>query len=204
MIQPLESFETKRLKARKMTEEDLPLFHLMNSNTDMMATLGGICDKIETNKRFIWNLNQWVTYGFGQCFFFDKITNEVVGRGGIRRLEIDGSEETEIAYALLPSFWGRGLAAEIAKKCVKIGFEYYKNSSLIAGTQATNKASQKVIIKSGFEFEKEIFQYGAKQFVYRQLNSMLLMCVFRLFGGGFVTLFFGHVLGCLKLVENQI
>lgn len=171
MIQPLESFETKRLKARKMIEEDLPLLHLMNSNIEMMDTLGGICDAIETNKRFIWNLNQWVTYGFGQCLLFDKISNDLVGRAGIRRLEIDGSEETEIAYALLPSFWGKGLATEIAKKCVEIGFEYYKIPSLIAGTQVTNIASQKVIIKSGFKFEKEIFQYGATQFVYRQSNS---------------------------------
>lgn len=104
MIQPLESFETKRLRARKMFETDLSLLHSMNSNVDMMATLGGICDETETNKRFIWNLNQWINYGFGQYFFFDKITNELVGRGGIRRLEVDRTEETEIAYALLPSF----------------------------------------------------------------------------------------------------
>lgn len=172
MIRSMESFETKRIKARKMLETDLSILHLINSNIEMMATLGGICDESETNKRFVWNLNQWTTYGFGQCFLFDKVTNELIGRGGIRRLTIDDKEETEIAYALLPIFWGKGLATEFTKKCVEIGFEYYQLPSLIAETQATNKASQRVIEKSGFIFEKEIFQYGAKQFVYRQLNSM--------------------------------
>ena len=96
-----------------------------------------------------------------------------MGRGGIRCLEIDGKDEVEIAYALMPQFWGKGLATEIAKKCVEIGFRHYKIPFLVAGTQVTNKASRRVIEKSGFIFEKEIFQYGLPQAIYRQKNGGL-------------------------------
>ena len=164
---PMETFETERLIAKKLEISDFQLLHLMNQNLEVMATLGGICDEEETRKRLSWNLNQWSENGFGLLLFFQKGTNEFVGRGGIRKLLVDDAEEIEIAYALMPQAWGKGLATEIAKKLVEVGFKHYKVQSLIAGTQNTNKASRRVIEKAGFFFEKEITQFGRLQVVYR-------------------------------------
>lgn len=167
---PVFTFETARLRGRKIERTDFSLLHDMNQNISVMATLGGVCDKEETRRRLYWNLQQWTSNGFGLYFFFEKATGKFVGRGGIRRLCIDNIDEVEIAYALMPDFWGKGLATEIAKECVSLGFEHYAFRTLVAGTQATNKASQRVITKAGFSFEKEVFQFDALQFIYRQVN----------------------------------
>ena len=104
MVPPLLNFETDRLKARKIKDEDLNLLHSMNQNAQVMATLGGICDQEETKKRLEWNLNQWRTSDFGLWFFFEKGTGEFVGRGGIRRLVIDEKEEVEVACVPTAAF----------------------------------------------------------------------------------------------------
>ena len=171
MIQALEAFETERLKARRLIEADFFILHAMNQNTKVMATLGGTCDEEETKKRLIWNLDQWTKNGFGLWMLFEKHTNNFVGRAGLRRLVIDDKEEVEVAYAFMPSYWGKGLATEIAKHCIAIGFRHYKLHNLVAGTQESNKASRRVIEKCGFNFEKEIMQFGALQAVYRKINK---------------------------------
>jgi [ribosomal protein S5]-alanine N-acetyltransferase len=53
----------------------------------------------------------WVFYDHGGKF---------VGRGGLRHALIEGVDEIEIAYALVPAFWGLGLASEMADKFLEI------------------------------------------------------------------------------------
>ena len=50
--------------------------------------------------------------------FSEAIHDSFVGRGGLRRIEIGGRNEIELAYTLTPEFWGQGLATEIATACV--------------------------------------------------------------------------------------
>ena len=112
----------------------------------------------QTIENLQWNLKQWEDYKVGLWLFFDKITKQFLGTGGLRHIDIEGVLEIDFAYALLSNFWQHGYATEIGKTCLEIGFEKLKFNSIVAGTRKTNFASQKVIEKLGFTFERIIFQ----------------------------------------------
>ncbi|MGH3146239.1 MAG: GNAT family N-acetyltransferase, partial [Rubrobacter sp.] len=74
---------------------------------------------------------------------------ELVGFCGFLRLE--GMEEPELAYELLPQVWGRGLATEAARACVRHAFEAVGLERVIAGADAPNVASLRVMEKLGMK-----------------------------------------------------
>lgn len=75
--------------------------------------------------------------------------DRLVGFCGFLRLE--GMEEPEIAYELVPGLWGGGLATEAARECVRYAFEVVGLERVIAGTDAPNAASLRVMEKLGME-----------------------------------------------------
>jgi len=152
----IESFETERLFAIKLSTADLDKFNIMHTDPRVMETLGGVRSLEKTQKDLEWNLNQWNTNGFGLWIFYLKETNEWIGRGSIRRINLNGSEEIEIGYVLMPSFWNQGYATEITKACIEISFEVLRLNNIICVTLTTNKPSQRVMEKSGFQYEKNI------------------------------------------------
>ena len=117
----IESFSTERLSAYKINENDIDKFINMHTNLEVMSTLGGLRTTQQSHENLDWNLRQWKENGFGLWMFYLKDTNEWVGRGGIRRVEVGGHEEIELGYALMPQFWNQGLATEILK-LIEIAF----------------------------------------------------------------------------------
>lgn len=76
-------------------------------------------------------------------------SEELVGFCGFLRLE--GMEEPEIAYELSREVWGGGLATEAARECVRYAFEVAGIERVIAGTDAVNAASLRVMEKLGMK-----------------------------------------------------
>ena len=59
------------------------------------------------------------------------------------------STDIEVGYRLLPGAWGRGFATEGAKAIVDYGFDDLGLHRIIGVTHPGNKASQRVLQKSG-------------------------------------------------------
>lgn len=133
----------------------------MDENAEVMATLGGTRTEERTSQYLRTNLDHWDRYGFGIWVFRAASDGIFIGRGGLRHVKIEGRDEVEVAYALMPEFWGRGLATEIARALLKIGFEQLALAQLVAFTLTTNHASRRVMEKVGFTFERE-FVHGAR------------------------------------------
>src|SRR5215212_3314910 len=74
---------------------------------------------------------------------------ELLGFCGFVRLE--GMEEPELWYELTQKVWGRGLATEAARACVRYAFEEVSMERVIAGADAPNTASLRVIKKLGMK-----------------------------------------------------
>ncbi len=115
-----------------------------------------------------WNLKQWEDNGFGYWMFYLKDTKEWIGRGGLRRVEVGGNIEVEVGYALMPEYWGQGIATEIAQTSVKIAFEILGLDNVVSFTSTTNIASQRVIEKAGFKYERNIIHAGSPHVLYRK------------------------------------
>jgi RimJ/RimL family protein N-acetyltransferase len=161
------TFILRRLFAERLTDAHLPLLRRMDNNAQMMASLGGVRSDAETKAYLERNLAHWDEHGFGIWILRDPVTGRVIGRAGLRHLSVEAAPEVELAYALLPEFWGRGLATDAARACVTIGREWLGLPSVVALTTADNLASQRVLLKAALAPEREVTHGGRPHILYR-------------------------------------
>lgn len=143
----------------------------MDSDEKMMATLGGIRNPAGTAEYLARNLEHWTEYGFGIWMLRDVESGNMLGRAVLRHLEISGVDEVEVGYGFLPEFWGRGLATEIARACVRIGVEGLRLASLVAITLTTNGGSRRVLEKAGLLYQRDIVHSGLPHALFRIVNQ---------------------------------
>lgn len=161
-----------KLKPSPLVEADLGELCRMHADVRVMATLGGVRSEERTREFLRTNLAHWDEHGFGLWMFREAATGAFVGRAGLRHVRIAGREEVELAYALMPEFWGRGLATELARGLVRIAFEELALAELVAFTITTNQASRRVMEKVGFAFERELVHAGVPHVLYRRRSSL--------------------------------
>jgi len=163
----IDKIETENLVGTRIQEDDLGVLYRMYTNEEVMYTLGGpklFREAKELHKRM---MDHWEKHDFGIYILRDKKTGEFAGRGGIKKVTIENKEEVEVLYALMPQFWGKGLALEIAKKSIEVAFEHLNLNDLICFTWVENKKSQRVMEKAGFKFEKNFTHYDLPHVLHR-------------------------------------
>lgn len=160
MSPDLDRWNTERLTLKRFDEDDASLLRRMGSDPAVMSSLGGVRTEPETQSYVSEQVAHWNEYGFGWWMAFDKSSGEFAGRGGIRWIEIEGREEVEVGYALLPFYWGRGLATELACESASVGFEILELERLAAVTLPTNDASKRVLRKIGMEADGIVDYHG--------------------------------------------
>lgn len=107
---------------------------------------------------------QLATTADPECHFAIAVEDRVVGGVGFH-LQTDVSRlSAEFGYWLGESFWGRGIATDVARAMVEYGFETYGLRRIFATVYEWNPGSARVLEKVGFEFEgrlrKSIFKDG--------------------------------------------
>jgi RimJ/RimL family protein N-acetyltransferase len=161
------TFALRRIFAERLTTAHLPLLRRMDNNAQMMASLGGVRSDAESKAYLERNLAHWDEHGFGIWILRDPTTGRVMGRAGLRHLRVEEVDEVELAYALLPEFWGRGLATDAARACVTIGREWLGLPSVVALTTPDNLASQRVLYKASLAPEREVTHGGRLHVLFR-------------------------------------
>lgn len=161
MIAPtLDSFTTARLTAERLTPEHRDEIARMHQDARTMALLGGVRDDEKSRDYLERNLAHWDRYGYGLWILRDRTSGEMIGRGLLRHLDVEGQDDIETGYAFYPAWWGRGLATEIARKCVDLGFETLNAPSIVGLTTPANTASQHVLRKVGMVHDRELDHAG--------------------------------------------
>ena len=138
----------------------------MHRDPRVMATIGGVRSDEGTRNYLTANLNHWECHGYGLWVLRDE-AGRFLGRAGIRHLIIGGEPEIELAYSFLTDYWGRGLATEIASALLGMTWTNLGLSSLVGCTLVANLASQRVLQKVGFSFERALDYKGEPCVVYR-------------------------------------
>jgi [ribosomal protein S5]-alanine N-acetyltransferase len=161
------AFALRRLLAERLTEAHLPVLHRMHRDERMMAMIGGVRTEAQTAAYLERNLKHWDDHGFGIWILRDPVTHDVVGRAGLRNLTIEGMPEVELAYALFPEWWGRGLATDAARACVTIARDWMGLHSVIGLVLPANLVSQRVLRKAALEQEREVLHGGRPHLLYR-------------------------------------
>jgi ribosomal-protein-alanine N-acetyltransferase len=159
-MQSLEEIRTDRLILERLQQAHHDELRRLHSDARVMATLGGVRTEAETARVLAECVQHWEQHGFGLWAVRDKGTGEFAGRGGLKHTHVGGRDEVEVAYALLPPYWGGGLATELAVESVRVGFEVLDRPDLVCFTLTTNRASQHVMQKAGFRYERDVIHAG--------------------------------------------
>lgn len=115
-------------------------------------------------ERALWRYEK---YGMGLWALIDKNSNVMIGQCGLLVQDVDGNQELEIGYHLIPRFWKHGYATEAAKACKEFAIEHRLADSLISIIHIDNINSQKVAERNGMSREKQTTFWDYPVYVYR-------------------------------------
>ncbi len=170
-MNPLDELRTPRLLLTRMRPDEFDDLARMYRDPRVMSTLGGVRSAAQTAQYLEQVLAHWQQHGFGLWVARDLLTGQFAGRGGLRHATVEGRAEVEVGYGLLPEFWGRGLATELARESVRVGFAQLHRPDLVSFTLPTNAASRRVMEKAGFRHERDITHADLPHVLYRQTVS---------------------------------
>jgi len=147
----LEERETDRLLIRPIAKSDyLPWqeFIMDEAATKFFPDEWKL--KPEKSKEWIHlQLERYRENRYGLQALILKKSGEFIGQCGLLTQTIDGRNELEIGYHLIPRYWGNGYATESAGEFKKIGFENNLADSIISIIDVENIPSQKVAQRNG-------------------------------------------------------
>src|SRR5436309_8389370 len=115
--------ETDRLFLREYVEDDADAFFRLNSDPEVLRF---VPDKrllnVEQARQILVDhpIADYRKYGFGRGACILKSTGEQIGFAGLKYLEEFG--EVDVAFRLMRTHWGLGLATEAALASVRFGF----------------------------------------------------------------------------------
>lgn len=82
--------------------------------------------------------------------------------------EIEGKEEVDLGYFLVPSAWRCGYAVEAARQVCSYAFDHLGLSTLVAVIHPENVRSQAVAMRLGMTLEQDLVgEEGGVRRIYR-------------------------------------
>lgn len=147
--------ETERLRLREFTLDDTPfIIELLNSE-GWIKYIGDRNVKTEEQAiNYLGNgpLKSYRQNGFGLSMVEKKDDQTPIGMCGI--INRDNLKHPDIGFALLPEFYGKGYAYEIASAVLQYAKEQLKLPIIAAIVQPDNISSIKLLGKLGLHFLK--------------------------------------------------
>ncbi len=93
------------------------------------------------------------------------LDGELIGDMGLQHLE--GGEDVELVYRLLPGAWGRGLATESGDAALDYAFSVHGLREVVAVIAEDNGSSQRLAARLGFVRGRPGIYYGHQLVRYR-------------------------------------
>src|SRR5881392_153540 len=155
--------ETDRLLLRQFVEADAEAFFQLNSVPEVLRF---VPDKqllsVEQARQILIDhpIADYQKYGFGRGACILKGTGEQIGFAGLKYLEELG--EVDVAYRLMPAYWGLGLATEAAIASVRFGFADLGLKRIIGLVMPENIASVRVLEKTGLHYAETVTFWGSQ------------------------------------------
>lgn len=160
------NLHTERLLLRLATPGDLDAYAPIFADPEVMRFIGdGSLRSPERVARSIERSRElFAERGLGVLLAIDRATGEILGdcfvvpvmRSGADAKDLrDRGPEIELGYRLKRSAWGKGYATEAARAVLEwaLGPDGPRLSEVIGITHPENLASQRVLLKVGFERE---------------------------------------------------
>jgi ribosomal-protein-alanine N-acetyltransferase len=153
--------ETDRLLLREYVEEDAEAFFKLNTDAGVLQF---VPDKallnVEQARQILIDhpIADYRKHGFGRGACILKSTGEQIGFAGLKYLE--ELAEVDLAYRLLPDYWGQGLATEVALASVRYGFADLALKRIVGLVMPDNIVSVRVLEKCGLRYAETVAFWG--------------------------------------------
>jgi RimJ/RimL family protein N-acetyltransferase len=145
-----------RLLFRSLTSDDIDLWIPFFNKEDYHRFLGQDITEPGAERAKVWierQIQRKNEGSYGQLAVIEKSSGKFIGVGGIIHRELYGKDELEITYSLLPEFWGKGYARELAKNFMDYVQQNVEKDSVISMVHPENEASIKVALANGLKFD---------------------------------------------------
>jgi ribosomal-protein-alanine N-acetyltransferase len=144
-------FETERLIVRQYTTADYENYFSLHGNPDVMQYIRPAQTREDSDAKFEETILHVPPHPFlGRWAVDEKASGIFVGSFVIIPIPED-VEKIQLGYSFLPGYWGKGFATEVTKA----GLDYFRDQTplteIYAVTETPNIASQKVLLKAGFQ-----------------------------------------------------
>lgn len=161
--------ESERLLFRKVRSSDfydwLP-FHQEPKSSQFWSGLPEN-PQVACEQQFSRIFERYEEHSGGMNALISKDTNKLIGLAGLLIQNLEGKQELEIGYSILPTYWRKGYAFEAAKKCKEIAFEKNWAKSLISIIQIANIPSQKTALKNGMFLDFATLYQNNQVYIFR-------------------------------------
>jgi RimJ/RimL family protein N-acetyltransferase len=147
---------TERLRLEPITRGHArDLFTLMND--DGVAHWYGGAWSTDEAERFATDAERaWDADGVHKWMAYDRVSRELIGRGGLSRVHVDGAPRLEIGWAVRDRFWGQGFASEIGRAALAFAFDDLDVDEVVAYTEPHNARSRAVMERIGMRYARDI------------------------------------------------
>jgi [ribosomal protein S5]-alanine N-acetyltransferase len=123
--------------------------------------------EVECKEWFEKQLDRYAEGCGGMNALIEKSSGLLIGYAGLLKQRVDGEDEREVAYSLMPDFRSKGFATEAASKCKQHAFRNNLAQSLISIISLSNSASARVATKNGMHISKRTMYHGNAVNIFR-------------------------------------
>ena len=102
----------------------------------------------------------WERDGVSKWIAYDRSSGELIGRGGLSRVQVDGAERLELGWVVLGRFWGNGYATEIGRAALSFAFDELDADEVVAFTEPHNTRSRAVMERLAMTYRRDITHEG--------------------------------------------
>lgn len=162
VVRSLIILETERLVLRYQQPSDVAFLVELWADPRVTRYLGGPREREWLRSVFEETARDPYAERYDLWPLIEAESGELVGHCGLLDKEVEGRAEIELTYVLASPAWGRGYATEIGRALKRYAFEEMGGERLIALIEPGNTASERVAVKVGMQFVREVVRPGGE------------------------------------------
>jgi ribosomal-protein-alanine N-acetyltransferase len=170
------------LRLRRYAAGDAHLMHRLMSDRRVMRYYPAVYDLERSHLALEKVLGSYDRYGYSLLATERKSDGAYIGHVGLLHWDdVDSREDVEVAYMLLPEYWGNGYATEAARACTDWVFGQLGVDRLVSFIVTQNELSIAVAERNGMlplkrlehnRFSNPIYVYGVSRAEWRAASTI--------------------------------
>jgi RimJ/RimL family protein N-acetyltransferase len=183
MMSEVPEIRTARLTLRGWTDDDRASYAAVNADRLVMATLGPLMSREESDAHVDHMMAKWDERGFGlwcvdrdgECIGFTGLNVPWFETDFTREAAEAGYQCVEVGWRLKSEHWGDGLAPEAAAASLRFGWDVLGLPEIFSWTAESNHKSRRVMEKIGMVHDHSVtFDHPGVKPGWKHLNPHVL------------------------------